>query len=225
MLNFNSITIHRICMQFYALLLFALVLPFTLLAIDFSPPISQTVVILLGPPASGKGTQAVQLAKTLKLPHISTGDLFRENIGKETELGKKAKDFIDKGQLVPDELVLSMLFDRIQERDAKEGYILDGFPRTLVQAEAFEKKLSKNTSIVVLNLDVSDDTIIKRALGRKRSDDTPEVIKERLKAYHMQTAPLIDHYAKKGLLQNIDGEKSPEQVQDELVEKLNFKTK
>lgn len=212
-------------MQFYALLLFVLVLPFTLMAIDFSPPISQTVVILLGPPASGKGTQAVQLATTLKLPHISTGDLFRENIGKETPLGKKAKDYIDKGQLVPDELVLSMLFDRISQNDAKHGYILDGFPRTLVQAETFEKKLPKDASIVVLNLDVSDDTIIKRALGRKRSDDTPDVIKERLKAYHSQTAPLIDHYKKKGLLQNIDGEKPPEQVQDELLEKLNFKIK
>lgn len=215
--------IYRICMQYYTLLLLVLVLPFTLMAVGFNPPVSETVVILLGPPASGKGTQAVQLASALKLPHISTGDLFRENISKDTALGKKAKDFIDKGQLVPDELVLSMLFDRITQKDAKNGYILDGFPRTLRQAEAFEKKLSKKASLVVLNLNVSDDTIIQRALGRKRQDDTLEVIKERLKAYHAQTAPLIDHYMKKGFLENIDGEKAPEQVQEELLEKLNFK--
>ena len=212
-------------MQFYALVLFALLLPFTLLAVNFNPPATQNIVILLGPPASGKGTQAIQLAKTLKLPHISTGDLFRENMSKQTPLGKQAKEYIDKGQLVPDELVLSMLFDRIKQSDAKAGYILDGFPRTLVQAEAFEKKLPKEAVIVVLNLEVADETILKRALGRQRSDDTPEVIKERLKAYYAQTAPLIDYYQRKGFLQNIDGEKSPEAVQDELVEKLIFKAK
>lgn len=210
-------------MQFYALVLFALLLPFTLMAVNFNPPATQHIVILLGPPASGKGTQAVELAKTLKLPHISTGDLFRENMSKETPLGKQAKEYIEKGQLVPDALVLSMLFDRIERSDAKRGYILDGFPRTIVQAEALEKKLPKQATVVVLNLQVADETIIQRALGRKRSDDTPEVIKERLRAYHAQTAPLIDYYKQKGLLQNIDGEKSPEVVQDELIEKLNFK--
>lgn len=212
-------------MQFYALLFFALLLPFTLMAVNFNPPDTKNIVILLGPPASGKGTQAIELAKALKLPHISTGELFRENMSKETPLGKQAKEYIDKGQLVPDELVLSMFFDRVAHNDAKDGYILDGFPRTLGQAEALEKKLPKGASLVVFNLAVSDETIINRALGRKRADDTPEVIKERLKAYYAQTAPLIDYYQKKGLLQNIDGEKSPEAVQAEMLKKLNFKAK
>lgn len=207
-------------MQFYALCLLVLLLPLTLLAVDFTSPKPQTVVILLGPPASGKGTQAVDLSKTLSLPHISTGDLLRANIANNTPLGKQAKNFMDKGQLVPSDLVLSMLFDRIAEKDALKGYILDGFPRTIDQAEALDKHLPKNASLIVLNLVVSDETITKRALGRKRSDDTLEVVQERLKAYHAQTAPLIEYYTKKGLLKAVDGEKSPEEVQKELLEKL-----
>ena len=207
-------------MQFYALCFLALLLPLTLLAVDFTSSKSQTVVILLGPPASGKGTQAVDLSKTLALPHISTGDLLRANIATNTPLGKKAKTFMDKGQLVPSDLVLSMLFDRIKEKDAIKGYILDGFPRTIDQAEALDKHLPKNASLIVLNLVVSDETITKRALGRKRSDDTLEVVQERLKAYHAKTAPLIEYYTKKGLLKAVDGEKSPEEVQKELLEKL-----
>lgn len=207
-------------MQFYALCLFVLLLPLTLLAIDFSPQAKERVLIILGPPASGKGTQAVDLSKTLSLPHISTGDILRANISNSTKLGVEAKTYMDMGKLVPDDLVLSMLFDRIAQDDAKKGYILDGFPRTIAQAEALEKHLPKDASLTVLNLDVSDDTIVKRALGRKRSDDTLEIVKERLKAYHAQTAPLIDFYTKKGLLQHIDGEQTPDVVQKNLLEKL-----
>ncbi len=207
-------------MQFYALCLLALLLPLTILAVNASSTEPQTVVILLGPPASGKGTQAVDLSKTLALPHISTGDILRANIKDNTPLGQQAKNFMDKGQLVPSDLVLSMLFARIGENDAKKGYILDGFPRTIDQAEALDKHLSQKTNLIVLNLVVSDETITKRALGRQRSDDTLEVVQERLKAYHAQTAPLIDYYTKKGLLQPIDGEKSPEEVQKALIEKL-----
>lgn len=207
-------------MQFYALCFLALLLPLTILAVNFNTPETQTVLVLLGPPASGKGTQAVDLAKTLSLPHISTGDLLRANIANNTPLGQQAKTFMDKGQLVPSDLVLSMLFARIEENDAKKGYILDGFPRTIDQAEALDKHLSKNAKLIVLNLVVSDETITKRALGRKRSDDTLEVVQERLKAYHAQTAPLIEYYTKKGLLKAVDGEKTPEEVQKELLEKL-----
>ena len=205
-------------MQTYLLFLLILALPLTLLS---APPVhAPQVVIVLGAPASGKGTQAVQLSKLLGVPHISTGDLFRENMGNNTPLGQKAKGFIDAGKLVPDELVLDMLFERISQRDAAQGYVLDGFPRTLPQAEALESKLPPNSSIKVLNLVVSDDTIVKRALGRKRSDDTPEVVKERLKNYYNQTAPLVDYYSKKNLLKNIDGEKSPEAVFEELKKAL-----
>lgn len=129
-------------------------------------PYSKQVVILLGPPGSGKGTQAVRLSKELNIPHISTGDLFRENLSKQTELGKKAKGYMEKGLLVPDELVLEMLFDRVARPDCDKGYLLDGFPRTIPQAEAFGKHLSSDTQLTVLNLEVEDDVIVKRISGR-----------------------------------------------------------
>lgn len=195
-----------------------ILLPYKLLAIDPSP--TPQVVIILGAPASGKGTQAVQLSKALGIPHISTGDLFRENIKQNTELGQKAKSFIDSGKLVPDDLVLDILFDRISKSDAAQGYVLDGFPRTIPQAVALEKKLPPNAKVTVLNLVVSDDTILKRALGRQRSDDTPEIVQERLKNYYAQTAPLIEFYTKKGLLKNINGEKQPDEVFAELKKAL-----
>lgn len=205
-------------MQFCILLLLVLSMPLAMLAIE--PIENQTVVIMLGAPASGKGTQAVQLASSLNLPHISTGDLFRKNISENTPLGQKAKSYIDAGKLVPDEVVIDMLLDRIKAPDAGKGYILDGFPRTIPQAETLEKTLKPGTRLVVLNLDVSDDTIVKRALGRKRSDDTPEVVKERLRTYHEHTAPLLDYYKKKGLLKNINGEQTPEQVFADLKKAL-----
>ena len=127
---------------------------------------TQKILILLGPPGSGKGTQAVRLTKELGIPHISTGDLFRENIKNNTELGKRAKGFMDAGQLVPDELVLDMLFDRVSRPDCSKGYLLDGFPRTVPQAEAFGKHLPKQSSVIVINLDVPDDAIVKRISGR-----------------------------------------------------------
>lgn len=126
----------------------------------------RTIVILLGPPGSGKGTQAVRLSKELGIPHISTGDLFRENIGKNTELGQKAKSFMDAGKLVPDELVLEMLFDRVAKPDSAKGFLLDGSPRTIPQAEALDKRLGPNDRLIVLNLDVSDELIFKRIEGR-----------------------------------------------------------
>lgn len=134
-------------------------------AFEPSTPV-RTVVILLGPPGSGKGTQAMRISKALGVPHISTGDLFRENISKNTELGKKARVYTDAGKLVPDELVLEMLFDRVARPDCAKGYLLDGFPRTIPQAEALDKQLSKNDKLVVLNLEVSDELIVKRIEGR-----------------------------------------------------------
>jgi adenylate kinase len=133
-----------------------------------SEPINEAarVVILMGPPGSGKGTQAVRLTKALGIPHISTGDLFRDNLSKGTDLGKKVKSFMESGKLVPDELVLDMLFDRVARPDCAQGYLLDGFPRTIPQAEAFDKKLPANTNLIVLNLEVADNVIVKRAAGR-----------------------------------------------------------
>src|ERR1700722_14772091 len=127
---------------------------------------SRTVIILLGPPGSGKGTQAVKLTKELNFPHISTGDLFRENISKATALGTKAKSFMDIGKLVPDELVLDMLFDRISKPDCEKGFLLDGFPRTIPQAEAFDQKILNGTRLIVINLHVADSVIEERISGR-----------------------------------------------------------
>jgi adenylate kinase len=125
------------------------------------------VVILLGPPGAGKGTQAARLSKDLALPHISTGDLFRDNLSRKTELGQKAQGFMNSGKLVPDELVLEMLFDRVAKPDCARGYLLDGFPRTLPQAEALEKATAAGTKITALNLRVSDEVLVERLSGRR----------------------------------------------------------
>lgn len=211
------------------------------------------VVILLGPPGSGKGTQAVRLTKELGIPHISTGDLFRENISKDTELGKRAKSFMNAGKLVPDEVVLDMLFDRVSRPDCAHGYLLDGFPRTLPQAEALDKHLAANTDLIVLDLEVPDEVIVKRAEGRltcqscgnvynryfsppaqegicdkcngklvQRPDDKAEVVQERLRVYHEQTQPLVEYYFKKGVLKQVDGTKSPDEVFNSLKANLGI---
>lgn len=183
------------------------------------------VVILLGPPGAGKGTHAGPLSHQLKLPHISTGDLFRENMRELTPLGLVAKTFIDKGLLVPDELVFDMLFHRTGQSDCKNGYILDGFPRTLPQAQLLDARLKDNSRLVVVNLALADETIVKRVTGRiackkcgrpyhkvfdppqnqalcacggalhQRDDDREEIIRKRLEVYHKQTQPLIEYYA------------------------------
>lgn len=186
-------------------------------------PNQKTIVILLGPPGSGKGTQATRITKELGIPHISTGDLFRANIKGDTALGKKAKGFMDAGKLVPDEVVLEMLFDRVSQPDTAHGYLLDGFPRTVAQAEALDKALG-DTKVVVINLQVPDEVIVKRIAGRlqegqtsQRADDKPEVVQERLRVYHEQTEPVERHYDKKGMLNNIDGQKTPDEVYAEVM--------
>jgi adenylate kinase len=129
---------------------------------------SQRVVILLGPPGAGKGTQATRLGAALGLAHVSTGDLFRENLSKGTVLGQKARGFMDAGQLVPDQLVLDMLFDRVSKSDCSKGYLLDGFPRTIPQAEALEKSLEVGgAQVCVLNLRVPDALLLERITGRR----------------------------------------------------------
>lgn len=205
-------------MQFYLVIVCLLLVTCSLLFTYQKKTIP--VIILLGAPASGKGTQALKISKKLALPAISTGDLFRENIQTNTSLGQKAKEFINLGKLVPDELVLEMLFERLTKEDAKKGYILDGFPRTIGQAKALEKRLSKKAKITVLNLQVADDTIIKRAAFRQRADDTQEIVKERLRNYHLQTKPLIDFYKKRQVLIEIEGEKNPEEVTQALMQAL-----
>lgn len=184
------------------------------------------VVILMGPPGAGKGTHAKPLGEQLDIPHISTGDLFRENIRNQTPLGQKAKTFIDAGKLVPDEVVLNMLFSRIALPDCNRGYILDGFPRTVAQAQALDQKLS-NSRVIAVNLNVPDALLVERISGRlackecgkpyhkkynppatagqcdvckgslfQRDDDKEDILKKRLEVYRAQTEPLIAYYGK-----------------------------
>lgn len=208
------------------------------------------VVILLGPPGAGKGTQAVRLSEGLGLPHVSTGDLFRENLSQATELGQRAKSYMESGKLVPDELVLEMLFDRVSKPDCAEGYLLDGFPRTIPQAQALDARIAGGRTIAPL-LEVDDSLIIGRAAGRvvckscgniqhlefappaqagvcdqcggalqRRKDDEPEVVRERLVVYHDQTAPLVGFYENKGLLRRVKGDQKPDAVYADLLQCL-----
>lgn len=201
------------------------------------------VIILLGPPGSGKGTQAVRLSKELGIPHISTGDLFRDHLSRNTDLGKKVKSYMDSGNLVPDALVLDMLFARISQPDSAKGYLLDGFPRTIPQAEALDVRLKNDIKKVVINLEVADDVIINRMAGRltcracgaifnknlsppktegrcdkcggelyQRPDDAVAIVEGRLRVYHEQTKPLIAYYKKQGILFDVNGEQSPDEV-------------
>lgn len=141
-----------------------LVCTFSLFSSPFTKP--QMVIIMMGAPGAGKGTQAIRLSEMHGLPQISTGDLFRENLKNKTPIGEKAKEYMDKGELVPDDVVVQMLFDRISKPDCKKGYILDGFPRTIPQAEAFEAHLKRNHRMIALSLEVPDDVILKRLTGR-----------------------------------------------------------
>ena len=157
-------------------------------------------IIMLGAPGAGKGTQAKKIAAKYQIPHISTGDIFRANIKNGTELGKKAKTYMDQGLLVPDELTCDLVVDRIQQPDAANGYVLDGFPRTIPQAECLTEALNKLGSKLVL-----------------RDDDQPETVQKRLNVYHEQTQPLIDYYTKEGILKSVDGTKDLEEVFADIV--------
>ncbi len=201
-------------------------------------------LIFLGPPGAGKGTIAAMVKEAYQIPHISTGDLFRANIKNETELGKRVKAILASGDLVPDEVTIKMVDNRLGEDDAKNGYILDGFPRTIAQADAL-KEMSKVD--YVINFVLEREDILKRLSGRRvckstgrtyhilynppkvegiddetgepliqRDDDKEEAILNRLEVYDKSTAPLIDYYKERGLLIDLDASKSPEEVFAEL---------
>ena len=206
-------------------------------------------IVMLGAPGAGKGTQAQRIAEKYGIPHISTGDIFRSNIKAGTELGKKAKSFIDQGLLVPDEVTIGMLLDRIHEADCKNGYILDGVPRTIAQAAALEK--AGITFDDVISIEISDETIMERMSGRRvcescgasyhmvavppkqegvcdkcggklvqRKDDAPETVKARLEVYHKETEPLKDFYAQRGLLKPVENQPSVEETSQAILRVL-----
>lgn len=164
-------------------------------------------IVFIGPPGAGKGTQAERMIEKYKLAHLSTGDMLRAARDAQTEVGKKADEYMSSGQLVPDEIIVGVIQERLAESDCQEGYLLDGFPRTIAQAEALDQMLAdKGTPLdVVLELKVPEEELFKRLAGRGRADDTPEVIKQRLVAYREQTSPLLDYYGKADLLKSIDG--------------------
>jgi len=211
--------------------------------------VSELNLILFGPPGAGKGTQAERLQADFQLPFISTGDMLRANVKEGTELGEQAKQYMDAGDLVPDELIVAMVGERLQEEEARDGFILDGFPRTVEQADALERQLSElgrriTTAILI---EVPNEEVVRRLSGRRvcvkaghnyhvefdppkregvcdqdgsrlvqRDDDKPEVIRNRLRVYEKQTAPLVDYYDRQGVLRRVDGTRSAADVHDHI---------
>ncbi len=203
-------------------------------------------LIFLGPPGAGKGTQATGVSAKLAVAHISTGDMFRSALKNETPTGLEAKKYMDKGQLVPDSVVIDMVKERLSMDDCRPGYLLDGFPRTVDQAAALDQIASPDA---VVNIVVPDEKLLERLTGRRvclkcqgtfhisrladekacpvcggalyhRDDDKPETIKKRLEVYHDQTAPLIGYYDKTGKLISVDGDNRPEDVLKAILERL-----
>jgi adenylate kinase len=154
-------------------------------------------LVLVGPPGAGKGTQAGFIAERFSIPQISTGDIFRANVSGGTELGKLAKSFMDAGDLVPDEVTIAMVRDRISEPDAQNGYLLDGFPRNVAQAGVLGEMLARDEQKLdnVLEFQVDEDVVVERLLARGRTDDKEDVIRHRQQVYRTETAPLLDYYA------------------------------
>jgi adenylate kinase len=168
-------------------------------------------LLIMGPPGVGKGTQASRIKSKLNIVHLSTGDILRTEIEKKTNIGVQAKLYMDAGKLVPDQVLLDIIQDSIKNPDCDAGYLLDGFPRTLPQAVGLEKIMesTKHTLDMVISLTADENELVERLIKRGeesgRSDDTPEVIRDRQKIYWEQTAPLVDFYKNKGILKNVDG--------------------
>lgn len=188
-------------------------------------------LIFMGPPGAGKGTQAQLLAALWKIPHISTGDILRACVVAKTALGLKAKAYMDAGELVPDELLMDIVQERMNEPDARAGWILDGFPRTVAQAAFFDKllcevgsegsKSGKDCALRAVNLDVPDNVLVTRLLSRGRQDDNEETIRRRLQVYREQTEPLIEFYNSREQLVAIDGDRDMQVVTAELQQALS----
>ena len=174
-------------------------------------------IILFGPPGCGKGTQATFISESLSIPHLSTGDMLRNAVSSGSEIGLKAKNIMESGGLVSDQIVLSIVEERIAQDDCEKGFILDGFPRTVNQAEKLDLLLSSNNKLdYVLRIKVDEDEIIKRLIDRAREDDKPDIIKNRFKTYNLETQPLIPFYEERKILFNIDGMQEIEKVSEDI---------
>ena len=167
-------------------------------------------LVVLGPPGAGKGTQAVKLAEQFACADVATGDIFRANVAEGTELGRAAQEYMDRGDLVPDEVVIAMVMERLAEGDCRTGFVLDGFPRTVNQAEALDRQLVELGSPLdaALSFDVTEEELLRRLAGRAaaqhRADDAEQTIRHRLEVFAIKTRPLIDYYAHRGLLISVD---------------------
>ena len=183
-------------------------------------------ILLLGPQGAGKGTQGKMIAAEYGIPHVATGDMLREAIAADTELGRRVKPIYDAGQLVPDDLMIDLIRERLGEDDAQRGFVLDGFPRTMAQAEALEEMLHEIglELDVVLEFQLDDgvgrERMLKRAAEEGRVDDTPEAIDRRLRLYHEQTKPLVEYYRSRGNLVGIHADRSIEAVFAEIQQAL-----
>ncbi len=193
-----------------------------------------TQLIFLGPPGAGKGTQAKALAHHCNIPHISTGEILRQAVRQESELGLKVKEYMESGELVPDQLVQDLIPERLRQTDAKQGWILDGFPRNILQAEFLDgllaeldsERTGQSSKQQALNLDVPDEVVVLRLIGRAqkegRKDDTEEAIRRRLEVYREETAPVIDYYRDRHQLVAINGNQPLEKVTAELHKAIQY---
>lgn len=183
-------------------------------------------VLLMGPPGAGKGTQAARLAGVLGVPHVSTGDIFRANVGEGTPLGVEAKRYMDAGDYVPDELTNRMVRDRLGQPDATAGFLLDGYPRTPAQVSELDDILASHGTALdrvielVADLDELVARLVRRAQDQGRTDDTPEVIRRRQEVFAAQTAPLLATYRERGLLRQVDGLGPVEEVGERILQAL-----
>jgi len=175
-------------------------------------------VVIFGPPGAGKGTQAEWLTTHLSVPHLSTGEMLREVIAKGTDVGRAAQSYIDDGKLVPNDLVIQIVDDRLKEDDCRAGFLLDGFPRTLAQAETLNKLLDAHSEALdmVIDLAVPNEILNKRLLDRGRTDDAEDVIQKRFEVFQAETKPLLEHYDSRGLLRSVDGTGTRDEVRQRI---------
>lgn len=179
-------------------------------------------LIILGPPGAGKGTQSVLIAQKLGIKHLSTGEILRKAVNDGTELGLKAKEIMEAGNLVSDDVMIGIIKDALSESDAKKGFILDGFPRTLEQAVQLDKILNELgfSEVKVVNITLEDAELVRRMLGRGRKDDTEETIKNRLNVFMEQTSPIRDYYLTKSKVYDIEGIGSIDEINAKILEAL-----